>query len=769
MISSILVFNIVAALLIASPVFAAVHFEWQSVDNVPEPGNRARSASLGSDGAFLYFTRCADVTSHFFRIAAGSISSADWSQRASLPILQTPTESGDGMGFYNGYLYMFAEISGNAYREIIRYNIGSDSWETSNTAEADLGSVSACVLDDNGYVYGGWPGWNPIEKVINWKTLTEEWQQSTEGGACHPWASTRGSNYIYFLRFRENQNGDVYRLTATGTGASASQAATHWKNTPWDVGMGCAIEYVPASFSSSGHEELWVLRGTDITTGDGQGGGATDDFAIYDLTDRSWMQFDLPHSYGLGSDMERVGRYMYFMQGGSGTGNEIINFTEIGLNTTNRAPSIIGIGNQRIIAGYTLTRDVKATDPDGEPLILSCNTSAAPGSSFIDNGDNSGTFSWLPESVDAGVYTGIVFTATDGMFTNTDEVSIIVTNFNSAIGVYINDIYVSELPGNDNLYTLDTAFENASIPTAYSGSRIDICAIPGYYDFGTGFTLQGISNGVIGVPDINPADVRDAGETSALWKAHGQYSNNGTTNGAPGVFTGKVYELDPEKYWVINEPMNNDSIITSANFSAYIDAMNMKKSKMSWPVCLGTNQFTLIAPGGAGELLDEGMVSLLMSTERHFSYTNNTKPSVVTMEDIYDGGTVLDVGIGGHDEWEVSGHYPGDEYFFGRPSNILVDSPSYEAEFYPYRITITYWNMAGDNYNEANPFGLTGFSAPGWAEQGSPWVDGTGCAGIDCAVGDTVCYLELYVEEIPEPVIFLGMLIFGVIYLLRKT
>ena len=41
--------------------------------------------------------------------------------------------------------------------------------------------------------------------------------------------------------------------------------------------------------------------------------------------------------------MERVEQYMYFMQGGSGMGTDIVTFTEIGLETTNRAPSIAGL------------------------------------------------------------------------------------------------------------------------------------------------------------------------------------------------------------------------------------------------------------------------------------------------------------------------------------------------------------------------------------------------------------------------------------------
>lgn len=758
-ITQIFIFIKCLLLLFAATSYAAVRFEWQSIEDAPETGGRFRSASLGSDNSHLYFTRCADITSHFYRISAGSTAIGDWETLSDMPIMQDPNVSGDGIGYFDGHLYMFADVAGDAYREIVRYNISGDSWETSNTATDNLGSDTSCVLDDNGYVYGGWRGWNPIEKVTDWQNLTEAWQQSVEGGARHPWDSTRDSNYIYFVTFHENQNADVYRLTATGTGASASQAGTAWKQAPWNVGMGCAIEYVPAHMTSSGNEELWVLRGSDATTGDGNAGGPTDDFAIYDLATDMWLQFDLPKAYGLGSDMERVGQYMYFLQGGSTTGTDVFMFTEIGLDTTNRTPHLAGMGDQRVIAGYTLNRNVTASDPDGDTLTLSCNTSSLPGATFVDNGDNSGTFSWSPTPADAGVYPGIVFTVTDGVFTNTDTITITVTNLADAVDVYINDIYVSEPPGKVNLYTLDTSFDNASIPSGYDAARINVCVIPGYYDFGTGFTGQGISNGVIGVPDIDPADVRDQGDASAQWVSHGQFSRSGSTNGASGTFTGHVYELDPSKYWVINEPVNNGAIVLAATFSAYVDALNMQKNHLSWPLSLGTNQFTLIAPGGAGELLDEGIVGILMSTSQTLSYTNNTPPSVCTLEQVLDGGEVLDVGLGSYDEWEVGGHYTGDEYFYSRPADIIVASPSYEAEFYPYRVTITYWNMAGDNYSAANPFGLSGFATPGWAEQGSPWLDGVGSVGIDNAVDDTVCYLELFVEEIPEPGMFLGILL----------
>lgn len=757
-----------ALVLCSSGVYAsgAHEFEWQTVEGLPETESRGVGTTLGSDDTYLYFTRAAEATSRFYRISVATYSVAAWQEMTQLPLLISPQYTGDGIAYHDGYLYMFADTAGDAFREIIRYSIAGNAWEVSNESISH-GSDTACIVDHSGNVYGGWRGWNQITKVTNWETLATAWQVAAQGGARHPWSSTRGPDYLYFLTYRSSSEpGDVYRLTATGAGATQAEAQTAWRQVPWRVGMGCAIEFVPSSISSTGNDELWVLRGTDTSAADGQGGGPTHNFAIYDIGAGSWLQFTLPYAYGIGSDMKRVDNYMYFLQGGSAEGEGVLVYTEIGLTTTNRAPSLKAVGNQRVIAGYTLELPVNAQDPDGDLLTLTCDTSALPGAVFTDHGDNSGTFTWTPTPAQAGVYPNIEFTASDAEFTVTETITLTVTNLADAVDVFINDIYVSGA----NNYTVDTSFGNPSIPSTYSPSRIDVAVIEGYYDFGTGFTEQGRDWSFF---YIDPADVRDEGEPAAQFRAHGQYARSGLTNGVPGDFVGDVYRLDPDVYWVINELYHNSAGVTSGTFSAYVDALNMRKRPMSWPLSLGTNHFTLIVPGGAGEMLNQGMVSLLLSGSRTASYTNNTPPTIVTMEEEPDGGDVQDLGLGSPYEWDVNGHYNGDLGFFVRTQDFIVDSPSYAtpfsetSEFFPYYIEIVYWNMAGDNPSSVNPFGLTGFSAPGWVEDGVPWIDMEGHSGIDNAFDDTICYLGVYVGIIPEPSMLFGVIAAALFFVRR--
>jgi hypothetical protein len=72
---------------------------------------------------------------------------------------------------------------------------------------------------------------------------------------------------------------------------------------------------------------------------------------------------------------------------------------------------------------YTLT--ITATDDDPSLILTMSATNLPTGSSFVDNGDNTGTFSWTPTLTQAGTYNP-VFHASDGRLTTDYTVTITV-------------------------------------------------------------------------------------------------------------------------------------------------------------------------------------------------------------------------------------------------------------------------------------------------------------------------------------------------------
>jgi len=92
----------------------------------------------------------------------------------------------------------------------------------------------------------------------------------------------------------------------------------------------------------------------------------------------------------------------------------------------NRAPVISPIGNKTVIEGTLLSFTVAASDPDGDPLKYSASNLPA-GATF-----NASThiFSWQPSYTQAGTYSNIVFSVSDGQLNSSVSISITVVNVN---------------------------------------------------------------------------------------------------------------------------------------------------------------------------------------------------------------------------------------------------------------------------------------------------------------------------------------------------
>jgi hypothetical protein len=101
---------------------------------------------------------------------------------------------------------------------------------------------------------------------------------------------------------------------------------------------------------------------------------------------------------------------------------------EITVNNINRAPVLDSIGPQTVPEADTLTLIITATDPDGDSLSFSADP-VPTNAELVDNGDNTATFTFIPDYTQAGDYT-VVFGVSDGDSSDSESVLITVSNTN---------------------------------------------------------------------------------------------------------------------------------------------------------------------------------------------------------------------------------------------------------------------------------------------------------------------------------------------------
>ncbi|MBK7141794.1 MAG: tandem-95 repeat protein [bacterium] len=110
----------------------------------------------------------------------------------------------------------------------------------------------------------------------------------------------------------------------------------------------------------------------------------------------------------------------------------------------NQTPVLAAIGARFVMEGATLNFTVTGSDADNTPLTLG--TTALPtNATFVDNGDGTGSFSFLPDFTQAGSYP-VTFFVSDGAAADSELVTITVTESGnvSPVIVAIPDTAVSE-------------------------------------------------------------------------------------------------------------------------------------------------------------------------------------------------------------------------------------------------------------------------------------------------------------------------------------
>ncbi len=237
----------------------------------------------------------------------------------------------------------------------------------------------------------------------------------------------------------------------------------------------------------------------------------------------------------------------------------------------NQPPILDSIGPKSVDEGDTLVISVHATDPtdpDGGPLSLTV-SNPPNNSSFIDNGDGTGTFTFTPDYDQAGTYT-VRFYATDSdtpPLSDYEDVIITVNNVNrppvlDTIGyivLYEGDTLIDTITAHDPdgdpvSLTIDSLLLNASFVDLGNDTAI-FTFTPDYNQAGVYTATFTASDGSLTDYEVVPIQVLEAGNHAPILDSIGPKS---VVEGDTLSFTVTSHDIDydPVTLQAFNLPEN---------------------------------------------------------------------------------------------------------------------------------------------------------------------------------------------------------------------
>ncbi|MDF1544855.1 MAG: Ig-like domain-containing protein [bacterium] len=167
----------------------------------------------------------------------------------------------------------------------------------------------------------------------------------------------------------------------------------------------------------------------------------------------------------------------------------------------NSAPALAAIGAQAVTEGSLLQFTATATDLDGDTPVMT--SSALPGlATYVDNADGSGTFSWTPGFVEAGIY-NVTFYATDAVsasLVDSEQVVITVNEAGNQTPVLAAIGAQSTTENTQLLFAVNASDPDATTPTLSTSTLPGTAAFvdngdgSGSFDWTPGFVEAGIYN-----------------------------------------------------------------------------------------------------------------------------------------------------------------------------------------------------------------------------------------------------------------------------------
>ncbi|MDD3733102.1 MAG: tandem-95 repeat protein, partial [candidate division Zixibacteria bacterium] len=162
----------------------------------------------------------------------------------------------------------------------------------------------------------------------------------------------------------------------------------------------------------------------------------------------------------------------------------------------NQAPVLANITPKSVVEGNTLNFVISATDPDGTlPSLLA--EDVPVNASFLDNGNGTGTFTFMPDFTQSGIY-NVRFIASDGSLADSQVVQITVTDAGNRAPVLadIGPKYVTE--GTNLNFTISATDADGTTPS-FSTSTLPTNATftdngngTGTFDFNPSYVQSGI-------------------------------------------------------------------------------------------------------------------------------------------------------------------------------------------------------------------------------------------------------------------------------------
>jgi hypothetical protein len=149
----------------------------------------------------------------------------------------------------------------------------------------------------------------------------------------------------------------------------------------------------------------------------------------------------------------------FYASDGIDVDSEIVAITVI--EAGNQAPILDSIRARSIVEGSTLAITVTASDPDATIPTLSAD-SLPTNATFVDHGNGSGTFTFIPSFAQAGSY-NVLFIASDGSLADSELVRITVTESGNQAPI-VADVPDTSINEGDSIVIVVTATDPESSP-----------------------------------------------------------------------------------------------------------------------------------------------------------------------------------------------------------------------------------------------------------------------------------------------------------------
>jgi len=195
-------------------------------------------------------------------------------------------------------------------------------------------------------------------------------------------------------------------------------------------------------------------------------------------------------------DYTQAGSYditFYATDAAAAVDSEIVNIV---VNQVNLAPVLTSIGAQSVDENVNLNIALSATDADGTTPVLT--TSTLPtGAAFVDNGNGTGSFDWIPDYTQSGLYDVTFYASDDSAAVDSEVVTITVNQVN--LPPVLDPVGARAVDENQNLnFTVTSSDPDGTIPGLTTSALpanagfIDNGNGTGSFNFDPDFTQSGI-------------------------------------------------------------------------------------------------------------------------------------------------------------------------------------------------------------------------------------------------------------------------------------